>query len=107
MDSIVSAADKSKIKIQKIEDNTAAHADILVYLPSGSDAEMMRDALFAFTDCEMSISPNSGVIVEGKPAFLGMTENSTQDDGSDEGVAEAGVGNPVERAGRQVALFLS
>ena len=74
MDSIVSAADKSKIKIQKIEDNTAAHADILVYLPSGSDAEMMRDALFAFTDCEMSISPNSGVIVDGKPAFLGMTE---------------------------------
>lgn len=74
MDSIVSAADKNKIKIQKIEDNTAAHADILVYLPSGADAEMMRDALFAFTDCEMSISPNSGVIVDGKPAFLGMTE---------------------------------
>lgn len=74
MDSIVSAADKNKIKIQKIEDNTAAHADILVYLPSGADAEMMRDALYAFTDCEMSISPNSGVIVDGKPAFLGMTE---------------------------------
>ncbi|MGJ8644795.1 MAG: DNA gyrase/topoisomerase IV subunit A [Luteolibacter sp.] len=74
MDSIVSAADKNKIKIQKIEDNTAAHADILVYLQAGADCEMMRDALFAFTDCEMSISPNSGVIVDGKPAFLGMTE---------------------------------
>lgn len=74
MDSIVAAADKNKIKIQKIEDNTAAHADILVYLQAGADSEMMRDALFAFTDCEMSISPNSGVIVDGKPAFLGMTE---------------------------------
>ncbi|MDP4624862.1 MAG: DNA gyrase/topoisomerase IV subunit A [Akkermansiaceae bacterium] len=74
MDSIVNAADKNKIKIQKIEDNTAAHADILVYLQSGADSEMMRDALYAFTDCEMSISPNSGVIVDGKPAFLGMTE---------------------------------
>lgn len=74
MDSIVSAAEKNKIKIQKIEDNTAAHADILVYLQAGADGEMMRDALYAFTDCEVSISPNSGVIVEGKPAFLGMTE---------------------------------
>ena len=74
MDSIVAAADKNKIKIQKIEDNTAAHADILVYLPSGADPETMRDALYAFTDCEMSISPNAGVITDGKPAFLGVTE---------------------------------
>jgi len=74
MDSIVAAADKNKIKIQKIEDNTAAHADILVYLPSGADAENTRDALYAFTDCELSISPNSAVIVDGKPAFLGVSE---------------------------------
>ncbi len=74
MDSIVAAADKNKIKIQKIEDNTAAHADILVYLPAGADPENTRDALYAFTDCEMSISPNSGVIVDGKPAFLGVCE---------------------------------
>ncbi|MFK7849724.1 MAG: DNA gyrase/topoisomerase IV subunit A [Akkermansiaceae bacterium] len=74
MDNIVSAADKSKIKIQKIEDNTAEHADILVYLPSGSDAENSRDALFAFTDCETSISPNAGVIVDGKPSFLGVCD---------------------------------
>jgi topoisomerase IV subunit A len=74
MDSIVAAADKNKIKIQKIEDNTAAHADILVYLPAGADPETMRDALYAFTDCELSISPNAGVIVDGKPAFLGVTE---------------------------------
>ncbi|MES2981702.1 MAG: DNA gyrase/topoisomerase IV subunit A [Verrucomicrobiota bacterium] len=74
MDSIVAAADKNKIKIQKIEDNTAAHADILVYLPAGADPENTRDALYAFTDCELSISPNAGVIVDGKPAFLGATE---------------------------------
>lgn len=74
MDSIVAAADKNKIKIQKIEDNTAAHADILVYLPAGADPENTRDALYAFTDCELSISPNAGVIVDGKPAFLGVSE---------------------------------
>jgi topoisomerase-4 subunit A len=74
MDSIVAAADKNKIKIQKIEDNTAAHADILVYLPAGADPENTRDALYAFTDCELSISPNAGVIVDGQPAFLGVTE---------------------------------
>jgi topoisomerase-4 subunit A len=74
MDSIVAAADKGKIKIAKIEDNTAAHADILVHLPAGADAETTRDALYAFTDCELSISPNSCVIAEGKPQFLGVSE---------------------------------
>lgn len=74
MDSVVAAGDKGKIKISRIEDNTADRADILVHLPSGCDAELTRDALFAFTDCEMSISPNACVIVEGKPKFLGATE---------------------------------
>ncbi len=74
MDSIVAAADKGKIKIAKIEDNTAAHADILVHLPPGADAETSRDALYAFTDCEQSISPNACVITEGKPQVLGVSE---------------------------------
>ncbi len=74
MDSIVAAADKGKIKIAKIEDNTAAHADILVYLPAGADPETTRDALFAFTDCELGISPNACVIVDGKPQFMGVSE---------------------------------
>jgi len=74
MDSIVAMADKGKIKIAKIEDNTAANADILVYLPPGADAENTRDALYAFTDCELSISPNACVIVDGKPQFLGVSE---------------------------------
>jgi topoisomerase-4 subunit A len=74
MDSIVAAADKSKIKIAKIEDNTAAHADILVYLPSGADSENTRDALYAFTDCEVTLSANSCVIHDGRPRFMGVSD---------------------------------
>ena len=74
MDSIVAAADKGKIKIAKIEDNTAADADILVHLPAGADAETTRDALFAFSDCELTISPNSCVIVDGKPQFMAVSD---------------------------------
>jgi topoisomerase IV subunit A len=74
MDSIVAAADKGKIKIARIEDNTAEHADILVHLPAGADPETSRDALYAFTDCELSISPNACVIADGKPQFIGVSE---------------------------------
>jgi len=74
MDSIVAAADKGKIKIAKIEDNTAAEADILIHLPSGADPETSRDALYAFSDCELTISPNACVITEGKPQFMGVTD---------------------------------
>lgn len=74
MDSIVAAGEKGKIKIQKIEDNTAASADILVHLPAGADPETTRDALFAFSDCELTISPNACVIVDGKPQFMGVSD---------------------------------
>ncbi len=74
MDSVVRAADKGKLKISKIEDNTAEKADILVHLPSGADPKTTRDALFAFSDCEMSISPNACVIVDGKPQFMGVSD---------------------------------
>ena len=74
MDSIVAAADKGKIKIARIEDNTAAEADILVHLPAGADPETTRDALFAFSDCELTISPNSCVIVDGKPQFMAVSD---------------------------------
>jgi topoisomerase-4 subunit A len=74
MDSIVAAGDKGKIKISRIEDNTADKVDILVHLPSGVDAETSRDALFAFTDCELSISPNGCVIADGKPQFMGVSD---------------------------------
>ncbi len=74
MDNIVNANEKGKIKISRIEDNTAALTDILVHLPAGSDPEMVREALYGFTDCEVSISPNSCVIIEGKPSFMGVSE---------------------------------
>ncbi len=74
MDNIVAANEKGKIKISKIEDNTAAEADILIHLPAGADSEMARDSLYAFTDCETSISPNACVIYKGKPRFIGVTE---------------------------------
>ena len=74
MDNIVAANEKGKIKISKIEDNTAAEADILIHLPAGSDPETSRDSLYAFTDCEVSISPNACVIYDGKPRCMGVTE---------------------------------
>ncbi|BDS06818.1 hypothetical protein NT6N_18580 [Oceaniferula spumae] len=74
MDNIVLANEKGKIKISKIEDNTAAEADILIHLPAGVDPETSRDSLYAFTDCEVSISPNACVIYDGKPRFMGVTE---------------------------------
>lgn len=74
MDSIVAAADKGKIKIAKIEDNTAANVDILVHLTPGVDPDNMRDALYAFTDCELSLSSNACVIADEKPQFLGVSE---------------------------------
>jgi len=74
MDNIVAANEKGKIKISKIEDNTAAEADILIHLPAGVDPETSRDSLYAFTDCEISISPNACVIHDGKPRFMGVSE---------------------------------
>ena len=74
IDSIVSANDKGKIKIKKIEDNTAAEVEIVIRLGAGVSPDQTIDALYAFTNCEVSISPNSTVIYNGKPAFLGMKE---------------------------------
>jgi topoisomerase-4 subunit A len=70
IDSIISANEKNKIKIQRVEDNTADVVEILVYLPSGVDAETAEQALYAFTDCEISISTNICVIENGKPHFF-------------------------------------
>lgn len=74
IDSIVSANDKGKIKIRKVEDNTAAEVEILVHLLPGTSPDQMIDALYAFTDCEVSISPNACVIVDKKPRFLAVDE---------------------------------
>ena len=74
IDSILKANDKGKIKIKKIEDNTAENVEILVYLPSGISPDKTIDALYAFTNCEVSISPLGCVIEDNKPIFIGVSE---------------------------------
>jgi len=74
IDSIIKANTKSKIKIKKVVDNTAADVEILVELPSGASPDVTMDALFAFTDCEVSISPNACTIDSDKPAFTTVEE---------------------------------
>ncbi|WP_396600524.1 DNA gyrase/topoisomerase IV subunit A [Algibacter sp. R77976] len=74
IDSILKANDKGKIKIKKIEDNTAAEVEILIHLPSGLSPDKTIDALYAFTSCESSISPLGCVIEDNKPLFVGVTE---------------------------------
>lgn len=74
IDSILKANDKGKIKIKRIEDNTAAHVEILVHLPPNISPEKTIDALYAFTNCENSISPLCCIIENNKPKFVGITE---------------------------------
>lgn len=74
IDSILKANEKGKIRIKKIEDNTAAEVEILVHLPAGISPDKTIDALFAFTSCENSISPLGCVIEDNKPLFVGVTE---------------------------------
>ncbi|AIM61781.1 DNA topoisomerase IV subunit A [Cellulophaga lytica] len=74
IDSILKANDKGKIKIKKIEDNTAADVEILVHLPAGISPDKTIDALYAFTACESSISPLGCIIEDNKPLFIGVTE---------------------------------
>jgi len=74
MDSIVKANDQGKIKIKKVTDHTAANVEILVELAPGISPDITIDALYAFTDCEVSISPNACVIVNQKPQFLSVHE---------------------------------
>ena len=72
--SILAAMEKGKIKIRKVDDNTSASAQILVHLLPGTSSDKAIDALYAFTDCEVSISPNCCVIVDKKPQFLSVSE---------------------------------
>ncbi|MCM1518927.1 MAG: DNA gyrase/topoisomerase IV subunit A [Pseudoflavonifractor sp.] len=74
IDSILKASEKGKIKIRKVDDNTAETANIIVYLLPGTSSDKAIDALYAFTDCELSISPNCCVISEKKPHFLGVSD---------------------------------
>lgn len=73
IESIIKANDKGKIKIKKIDDNTSANVEIVIQLVPGVSPDKTIDALYAFTDCECSISPNTCVIVDDKPSFMGVS----------------------------------
>jgi len=73
IESIIKANEKGKIKIRKIDDNTAANVEIVISLLPGVSPDKTIDALYAFTDCEYSISPNTCVITESKPSFMGVS----------------------------------
>lgn len=74
IDSIIKAYEKGKIKIRKVDDNTAKTANILVYLQPGTSSDKAIDALYAFTDCELPVSPNCCVIRDNKPHFVGVSD---------------------------------
>src|SRR5690348_15520043 len=74
MESIVKASEKGKIKVKQVVDNTAKDVEIVVHLQPGIAPEIAVDALYAFTDCEVSISPNACVIVDDKPQFMKVNE---------------------------------
>ncbi|MEE2837738.1 MAG: DNA gyrase/topoisomerase IV subunit A [Bacteroidota bacterium] len=74
IDSILKANDKGKIKIKKVEDNTADKVEVVVHLANNVSPDKTLDALYAFTDCEVSLAPNSCVVFDDKPVFMGATE---------------------------------
>ncbi len=74
MESIVKASEKGQIKVKQVVDNTAKDVEILIHLQSGQSPEIAMEALYAFTDCQISISPNACVIVEDKPQFLAVNQ---------------------------------
>lgn len=74
IDSILAANDKGKIKVKKVEDNTAEEVEILIHLQPGISTDKTIDALYAFTNCEMSISPNACIIEDETPKFIGVSE---------------------------------
>lgn len=74
IESIIKANEKGKIKVKKIEDNTAAEVEVVIHLAPGVSPDKSLDALYAFTDCEVSISPNSSIIDKDTPRFMGVSE---------------------------------
>lgn len=74
IDSVIKANEKGKIKIKKIEDNTAEFVEILIHLPAGVSPDKTIDALYAFSDCEISISPNACIIKNDKPYFMTVSD---------------------------------
>jgi topoisomerase IV subunit A len=106
IDSILKANEKGKIKIKKIEDNTAAEVEILIHLFPGVSPDKTIDALFAFTACETSVAPLGCVIEDNKPLFVGVSEmlsvfrqHRTVD------LLKARIRNSTRRTEKQMAFF--
>ena len=89
IDSVLKANDKGKIKIKKIEDNTAEHVEILIHLPSGISPDKTIDALYAFTNCEVSIAPLACSIHEDTPLFIGVKDVLKRSTETTKGVLKA------------------
>ena len=104
IDSILKANDKGKIKIKKIEDNTAEKVEILVHLVPGVSPDKMKDALYAFTDCEISIAPLACVIENDRPQFLERKGNPAEDLPAHPRLAEGRAGNTAQGAGGTMAF---
>jgi len=96
IESIIKAGEKGKIKIKKVIDNTAKHVEILIELQAGISPSVTIDALYAFSDCEVSLSPNTCVIVDDKPMFLSVSE-----------VLKLSVDNTVALLKRELEIRLS
>jgi topoisomerase-4 subunit A len=103
IESIVKANDSGKIKIKKVTDNTAANVEIEIQLAAGVTPDQTIDALYAFTNCETSISPNICVIIDDKPRFISASELLKIS--TDQGIIAFGTGTQITGAGRQLALF--
>ncbi len=74
IESIIKAGESGKIKIRKVVDNTAKDVEVVIHLAPGASPDITIDALYAFTDCEVSISPNACIIMDDKPRFIGVRE---------------------------------
>jgi topoisomerase-4 subunit A len=103
IESILKANDKGQIKIKKVNDNTAKDVEIQLELMPGVSPDVTIDALYAFTDCEVSYSPNACVIVDNKPMFLSVPEILRISTMQTKELAPPGVGNKKGRARRKMA----
>jgi topoisomerase-4 subunit A len=105
IESILKANDKGKIKIRKIDDNTARNVEILIHLAPGVSSDKTIDALYAFTDCEISISPNCCVIRDNKPHFLTVSEVLKHS--TDQTLVLLRTELEIEKGEKQEALFFA
>ena len=105
IESILKANDKGKIKIKKVDDNTARNVEILIHLATGVSSDKTIDALYAFTDCEISISPNCCIIRDNKPHFLAVSEVLRHS--TDNTLALLRTELEIEKAEKEEALFFA